>query len=205
MRITKRVLGTLGIGVASIAAGVTLVWAAATDNMVPTGASNGPICYAGDSSGSGRCQTDNAAMSIWRQGTLETVDRNMVANVLSNEYSPTDLAISYPSSAQYTGSSETDVIYQEDTVSGTAVGRNWCDDTVSSWRCDQQYVRIEGGGDYTYGRTCHETGHAVGLLHGADANPRLSNSNSALGCLVTPTSGGEKLGSNNREHINQVY
>lgn len=189
-----------------VAAGVA--WAAATDNMVPTNNYN-KACSTGNADSGVVCQTDNAQVTYYMDSggsdALETVDKNIVQKMLSAQYAPTDLSISYDSTPAWSGSSETDIYYAEATVPGSADGTTWCNDDVSTYRCDQTYIRIEGGGSYTPGLSCHETGHAVGLLHGSNASPQLSKTNKALGCMQTPVNYSEPLGSSNKENINGLY
>lgn len=80
----------------------------------------------------------------------------------------------------------------------------WCNDAVGTFQCDQQYIRIRGNGYYTSSLTCHETGHAVGLLHGDLASPKLGKTNKVLGCMTTPVQS-EVLGKNQIENINGRY
>lgn len=194
-----------------VAAGIA--WAAATDNMVPT-ANYSPLCVDDTPDGpGGNCRTDNAQLSWYADSTdgnpnddkLEMDDFYVVASVMGDEYEPTDLTVAYDSTPAFSGDSETDIVYQEWTVPGSADGVTWCNDAVGGFTCDQQYIRIERGGYYTPGITCHETGHAVGLVHGNNASPALSQTASALNCMKTPTSFGERLGTNNKENINNTY
>ncbi|MGH3384357.1 MAG: hypothetical protein ACRDO1_07255 [Nocardioidaceae bacterium] len=192
-----------------LAAGVA--WATHIDNIVPTATYN-HACDEGSVDGGGTlCRTDNGAVYYYMDSNgdfeLEAGDRSVVRNMLSAQYSPTDLAIHYDSTPVFSGSGETDIIYQEGAVPGSADGINWCNDDSPSptYECDQQYIRIQGAGDYTPGLSCHETGHAVGLTHGAQASPVVSQTNDALGCMQTPVSFSEPLGANQSSNINAVY
>ena len=192
----------------SVAAGVG--WAATTDNMFPTGATNG-YCITGFGEGY-PCQTDNKDvyfyMDSYGEYELEAIDKEIVNDAIDGEYRPTDLAFHYDSTPVFSGSGETDIVYQEGSTGlpDSAAGITWCDaaggDGVD---CDQQFIRIRGGGYITYAISCHETGHAVGLQHGEYSSPRLLNSDSRLGCMVTPAEGHNSLGANNRENINATY
>ncbi|WP_405615952.1 hypothetical protein OG292_21915 [Streptomyces sp. NBC_01511] len=197
---------TVTVGALLVATGVA--WSAATDNLVPTINYN-KACYKGVAGDAGVCQTDNAQVTYYMDSggsnALETVDKNVVQKMMSSEYAPTDLSISYDSTPTWSGSGETDIYYAEAAVPGSYVGAAWCNDPSSTYRCDQTYIRIEGGGQYTTGRSCHETGHAVGLVHGAESAPRLSQTSSALGCMQTPSKSGLPLGPNNKENINSIY
>ncbi|WP_405677195.1 hypothetical protein OG292_21920 [Streptomyces sp. NBC_01511] len=196
------------VTVAALLVATGVAWAAATDNMVPTNNYN-KGCSVGNANEAVVCQTDNAQVTYYMDSggsnALETVDKNVVQKMMSSEYAPTDLSISYDSTPTWSGSGETDIYYAEATVPGGSSGVAWCNDDSSTYRCDQTYIRIEGGGEYTHGMTCHETGHAVGLLHGNNASPKLSKTNSALGCMRTPTPSSLTLGPNNRENINGLY
>lgn len=67
-------------------------------------------------------------------------------------------------------------------------------------------MRFKSG--YTVNRAlaCHETGHAVGLTHGNLASPITSNTNSDLGCMVTPLNTSlPNLGTSNVANINATY
>ncbi len=138
---------------------------------------------------------------------LESEDRSVVTNMLSSRYEPTDLNVSYDSSPVFSGSGETDVIYQEGIVQSGFDGVAWCDDSSPApvYDCDQQYVRIRGNGVYNTGLACHETGHAVGLVHGANSNPTTSQTDADLGCMRTPVPSGSALGANQVNRINQMY
>lgn len=153
-------------------------------------------------------QTDNAAVYFYMDSNgdymLESYDKSVVNNMLDAQYRPTDLSFHYDSTPVFSGSAETDTIWQEGTVSGSAEGRAWCNDTVGAYECDQHYIRIEPGW-YNAGITCHEMGHAVGLTHGADAYPSVAQNTYSLRCMRTPTSSGDILGSHNKGQINGAY
>ncbi|WP_405615944.1 hypothetical protein OG292_21895 [Streptomyces sp. NBC_01511] len=196
------------VTVAALLVATGVAWAAATDNLTPTNNYN-KACRKGNAESGGVCQTDNAQVTYYMDSggsnALETVDKNIVQKMLSAQYAPTDLSISYDSTPTWDGGSETDIYYAEAAVPGNFAGATWCNDPSSTYGCDQTYIRIEGGGWYTPGNSCHETGHAVGLLHGANASPKLSQTNNALGCMKTPVPYSEPLGSNNKENINGRY
>jgi hypothetical protein len=196
----------LGIVALVVAAGVA--WAAVTDNMFPTGRTVGSC----QTEGGQPCQTDNRDVYFYMDSSgeyeLESWDKEAVNNAIDGEYRPTDLAFHYDSTPVFSGDGETDIVYQEGStgLSDSAAGMTWCDavghDVVD---CDQQYIRIRGGGEITYARSCHETGHAVGLQHGDWSSPALSKTDSRLGCMVSPSTGHPDLGANNRENINATY
>jgi hypothetical protein len=197
-------VGVLAVTCSSLAVGSAAI---AADNMYKTANANWN-CWDGTMSDGLFCQTDNSAMSVWMQGSVSSSRKTTIRNMLHNQYSPTALAVSYPSSPSYSGGSETDIIYQVSTsgFSGTTIGQTWCNDAVTSTKCDQEYVRFRGTIQFDSELTCHETGHAVGLTHGVDASPKESNTASELGCMETPDSSNRPgLGSHNKSEINATY
>ncbi|MEU3479174.1 hypothetical protein ACI2LO_16400 [Streptomyces sp. NPDC033754] len=142
-----------------------------------------------------------------RDNKLEAEDLETVRLVMNNSYNGTDLNTYYDSTPVFSGDSETDIYFEEDTPPGGFAGYTWCNDDSPAPRysCDQQHVRILGGGYYTYGVVCHETGHAVGLMHGDDASPYVRPDNeSIMHCMTTPAVEAG-LGPNNVANINSTY
>ncbi|WP_343238394.1 hypothetical protein [Streptomyces sp. SID13031] len=207
----KRLTAVVALALAPLLVVAGLAWAAATDNMFPTSHTLG-YCQTGMGHGA-PCQTDNKDVYFYMdsggENMLEAVDKQTVNNAIDGEYRPTDLAFHYDSTPVFSGSGETDIIYQEGSAGlpDSAAGMTWCDAAGGDVRdCDQQYIRIRGNGYYTYARVCHETGHAVGLQHGDIASPQLNkHTDTRLGCLLTPSDGHNALGANNRENINATY
>ncbi|MCL8011722.1 hypothetical protein [Streptomyces sp. AS02] len=210
----RRSMVLVVVTAAAIGFAVPHAWGAVTDNIVPIGDFDAhEMCRKGGPSSSDTrsrvCQTDNRDVGMYRQGSLSAAQKTRVDQVIDAQFSPTDLVMKWDGSPAYSGDAETDFIYQIGTVKESdddVVGRAWCDDPIENTiKCDQTYIRIENG-YVTKKRICHETGHAVGLLHGADAVPELSNSDNRLGCMEKPSDGGsESLGDNNRDNINSVY
>jgi hypothetical protein len=195
-------------------AGVTAAAPAsfADDYLVPT-SNYSPTCNEGSAGSGPVCQTDNRNVYWYMdsngQYELESPDRQDVHDAINDNYRPTDLDFTYDSSPVFSGDAETDVIYQEGAVDNGFVGYAWCDDAVGFFGhdCDQTYIRIEGAGEYTPGIACHETGHAVGLVHGENSAPRRDNQDSTLmGCMVksnVPVFA--TLRSGQKSDINDVY
>lgn len=134
--------------------------AASIDNIVPT-ATYSYSCRTGENGTV--CQSDNASVTYYMDSggsnKLEDEDKRVVRDVIASQYAPTDLTFSYDSTPSWSGDSETDIYYSEAGVPGSAEGITFCNAIAPrAYRCDQQYVRIEGGGDYTPGLVCHETG-----------------------------------------------
>jgi hypothetical protein len=181
--------------------------AMAFDNMYKTSNADWN-CWDGSQSHGAFCQTDNASLTVYSQTSLSSASRSEISKVLAAQYSPTDLAVSVKTSGVYSGGSETDIIYQRSTtgMSSTQLGQTWCDDAVTSTKCDQEYIRYVVQVNLLPELVCHETGHAVGLTHGDDASPKVSNTNSSLGCMETPDSEDRTgLGSHNISEINATY
>lgn len=154
------------------------------------------------------CQTDNTTLAVWvGSTTLSDADENAIRATLDQSYTTTDLNVQYHSSPVTTGTAETDIMYGKGSgVPSGNIGWTWCDDSVSSTTCDQHYVRWTTATAVNQPTACHETGHSVGLTHGANASPAISNTSASLNCMQRPSSGGGSfLGSHNAAQINATY
>lgn len=85
--------------------------------------------------------------------------------------SATDVTATYDSTPVFSGPGETDVVFQEAIIPGFpdwVEGATWCEDKTNgtNWECDQRYIRIRGAGVYSNWLVAHESGHALGLIHG---------------------------------------
>lgn len=183
--------------------------AADVDNIVPI--PHGAVLYGCGVGGLSICLSDNSKVTYYMDSRgefkLESVDKGKVRRVLSRDFAPTDLSIRYASNPSFSGGAETDIVYQEGSagIDDDADGRTWCNDKLPRFRCDQQYVRIRGNGAYTYGLACHETGHAVGLVHGRNAQPAVGQRAARLGCMKTPVEDAQRLDGMNKRNINRTY
>lgn len=203
-RMRDLAVATAGMLVWTAALGGAQAWAA--DNMYPTGNANW-TCFDSNPGNRVFCQTDNASLTVYRQNSLTSGAKSVIATMLSADYAPTDFSVTIQSSGVYTGGSETDIVYQQSTsgMTGTVIGFAWCDDAVTNRKCDQHYVRFRYD-SIDAELACHETGHAVGLTHGHEASPRESQTAAELGCMETPDSGNRPhLGSHNVSEINSTY
>ena len=182
--------------------------AVANDNMYKT-SNAGWNCWDGTMSDGLFCQTDNRTLTAFFQDSaIGNGVRGTVQGRLALLNDNSVLSVSYPSTAEYSGGSETDIIYQVSSsgFSGTTIGQTWCNDASSSTQCDQEYIRFRAAGYVDDELACHETGHAVGLTHGADAGPSESNTATELGCMETPDYGNRPtFGSHNIDEINNTY
>jgi hypothetical protein len=203
--IKRRTVFVIGVATAALAAGTTMVQAALTDNMYPT-SNYFHTCFDGDM-GDGFCQTDNKTLTLYREGSLSSAEKNTIARAAKDYFGPTDLVVKIQSSGVYVGGAETDVIYKSKTLTRGKIGITWCDDAVDAKKCDQHYIVFNkdhtGIGSVNKSDACHETGHAVGLTHGPDASPRLGLYDDRLGCMSYNDV--YRLGANNKENINATY
>lgn len=186
--------------------------ASALDNMYKTANDYGNCRDLGSSTHTfGFCQTDNASWTFYVDPQLSNWDYSSTAYaniywVMNNEYSPTDLNPIWQDPPVYSGSSETDVVMLiRSDIPFPAQGTTWCDDAVDGTHCDQHYIAFLNQSVVTYPLVCHELGHSVGLTHGMDADPSVSQSDWRLGCMKTPVDSGDTLGSNNISEINATY
>lgn len=184
------------------------------DNMSPT-----LTAPAECANGPNICRTDGLSVEAYVLN-LGPVMRERTEFTLDASYHTTDLNVSYASSSSvsYSGCCETDIIYNTtansampiQNVAGVAV----CDDSVSSTVCDQFYIHYQQENvndnltDLVYLRklACHETGHAVGLVHGQQSYPIVSNTtHTQISCMVTGYSTAQLLGVHNQSAINLQY
>jgi hypothetical protein len=178
------------------------------DNMFPTGNTSFSTC-ADSSPGGPFCQTDNATLTVHRQSSLSAASKDNIAWTLNNSWDTTDLNVSYDSTPAYSGTAETDIVYQRNdaAVEAGKDGIAWCNDAVSTFRCDQHYVAFDLA-TAPRALACHETGHAVGLTHGNNANPTVDAQASSLECMRNPLtySGADNfVGAHNANWVNATY
>lgn len=189
------------------------------DGMVPTD-NYGFLCWSHDSAWDESlevCRTDNRNWYWYADsgepGELEANDLDALRTMLLNEFVPTDLSLTHETDPVFSGSGETDVIFQEaesDLTMPATLGMTWCNDYVNGTlhECDQTYVRIHSPDGYRrHGGSiaCHEAGHAVGLVHGNDASPWQDPGAAWLGCMVNEDEFPSDLGSDSTHLINVTY
>lgn len=151
------------------------------------------------------CQTDGVRLTYGFGSSVDSTRRAVIAAVMTR-YGATDLVIAYHASPVYSGADETDVVFLVGQVPPGADGIVWCEDALTTRACDQHYVRFRSSSTTSQYLVCHEVGHAVGLTHGGDAAPATSNSDPALGCMVTPGQLIDReIGAHNATMINETY
>lgn len=177
------------------------------DSMFKTSNTSSDCTDLGDDTPSvGRfCQTDNSSLTYYTDSSLTYTGAARVVSRMNNVYAPTNLSVTRHTTAIYTGSSETDIIflYRDDLPGGT-FGRAWCDDAVSSLKCDQHYAAFSNTTPPT-STICHEAGHSIGLTHGAEAYPVQAQDSADLGCMKKPSTGTITLPSNITDQIDDTY
>ena len=175
------------------------------DNMFKTNNLNRD-CQDSDAFSPRLCRTDNRTVGWHDQNSLPDDVRPDIREVLEASFEATVLTVGRDETPQYTGLGETDIIYQQGPLVPGAAGVTWCDDAISDVLCDQQYVLFDSNHPPKK-LICHESGHTIGLTHGQDAAPSVSNANNDLGCLQAPFSEitNDLLGSHNKVQINNVY
>jgi hypothetical protein len=168
------------------------------------------------------CRTDDTTLTWWSDREPEHPDTAFTEDqeqrirdtVLQQYNNLTVLDTIGEVPPVFEGDTETDVIYVGTVFPGedeNNLGLTYCDDAVGGTdKCDQEYVWINTdnpGLDAVFeGVICHETGHAVGLTHGDDADPSQDPASTFLnGCMATPTLDNTLLGGQNVDQIDGAY
>jgi hypothetical protein len=168
------------------------------DNMFPTNNYASGTCVKDKI-----CQSDNAGLSYYAETTLSLAGRTTVNSTMNNQYNPTDFTVRLESPPVYSGGAETDIVFRRLPVPGDDVGLTRCDDPIDSVKCDQFYVDFDYP-DPGLWIACHEAGHAVGLLHGGNGDPFITDNDADLACMKR-TSSSTVLGAHNVHMINETY
>lgn len=152
-RVLLLVAGLLG-------ATVSPSWADHTvDVLVPT-ANYDETCYDGSPSSTVVCRTDNPTVKYHMESSLETADESVVNSMMSNNYDETVLVVSIDTTPVFSGDSETDIVYQEDSsaIPAGSDGLYWCDDSIGTYTAIRRTCGFVQG---TTARTCHATKRAT--------------------------------------------
>ena len=187
---------------------IVIALGACTDNMFPN-KTHDWACFDGTIATGSICQTDNASLTYWVDANLGADGRATIDSIMHSQFGSTDLNPSYDSSPSYSGQAETDIIYEKvpATIMPTqAIGITWCEDADQGYQCDQQYIAYKTGIPVTANMACHESGHAVGLMHGSESDPVVNNTDPQLGCMRTPADdSANTLGGMNVGEIDDTY
>lgn len=182
------------------------------DAMYPT-SSVGPSCQDSDMFDLRHsCRTDNAGLYYCYESTFGTAERDGVNTTMALTYDTTELH-THPEACVTEGSGETDIVYRTLTSTpNNAIAITHCDDAVSTLVCDQHYVTYRSASigsldsSELWKLACHETGHAVGFTHGANADPVVASDSLTMKCLKIGFSNLDTwLGSNHASYVNSVY
>ena len=197
---------------AAVLAVVVLAGAAlahAGDNIYPTANLFGGNSNCKDN-GQEFCKTDNTSLR-YNLNTLGGTVRDNTEDTLQDSYDFTDLNASVQNPIVWSGCCETDIVYFNVDPPGTLLGITFCEDDGSGSKCDQHYVYIDQPVVSTFNNTkeqsvaCHETGHAVGLAHGDNADPLLNFDDPLLDCMRNGNVFEQTLGGHNIGQINGAY
>lgn len=166
-------------------------------------------CYDGDSNIGLFCRTDNSTLTVFLDHpTMGNQDKNGVRATLDNSYNTTELNVQYVSTPVTSGSAETDIIYRKNStgLGPQTLAKTFCEDKADDLRCDQHYINAKTSTTLDRKLACHETGHAVGLTHGGEAEPNVPENEPSLSCMIQPDEeGSDFLGDQNVAMINGAY
>jgi hypothetical protein len=217
-RLRKRQsIAVVGIATGLLVAGTAAYAATGTggfDSIYPS-TTYQPKCFDGSYTNGVVCKTDGVNVSAFFEGTVPSEAITRGKDILRKQWDdPTDLDVTFPSKAVYSGDNETDIIYQKGPVVGSNRAQAWCDDASADRVCDSHTVRFsEALSEIRSSTLCHESGHAVGLLHGQMSAPKIDDDDDRLGCLEAPSvvatiNGKNRNGTtayNNRDQVNATY
>lgn len=177
------------------------------DSMYPTPLANWDCRDRGNATpnvSGGFCRTDNAYTTFFVEFSISEPGYQTIASVMAFQFDPTDLDVWEDTTPSYSGSSETDIIFQQrNDIPGGAIGAAWCDDAYGT-TCDQHYAAFVSNNPSAE-LACHEAGHSVGLTHPTEANPVQSAGDTTFGCMTNAPMPGTTLGAHNIQQINSHY
>lgn len=178
------------------------------------------------------CKTDNAYVTSWidrsnrdcpeddgvglsseaEANITYTLEGRVAPTVLENHPVSSSLCPGDPGGPELHGDSETDIIYKRTgDVTGNTNGWTYCNDAANSLECDQAYIDVNtGSGWATKSVYCHETGHAVGIMHN-DESTELEDptaNDPRAHCMISPNghlSAIEDWGPYNRYAVDHGY
>lgn len=150
------------------------------------------------------CANDNSELTWYEE--LGPRMSTAVLDTLYNSYDTTRLTVQVASGHN----GEMDVFYSFVNLQGL-IGQHRCITKATTNRCDHAHVdfdpnELDGQSDtFLKASACHETGHSVGLTHGMDGRPQLSNNDPVLHCMRLPSNPNTTVGSHNVAHLNGLY
>lgn len=156
------------------------------------------------------CRADNTAHSWYLSSGYSNDMLNASISAMSG-WGTSDINTVRETSLSYL---ETDVHFWSDSsLTGTNTLANTDCLRAMDWlRCNAYQVRTRPDvytGDYNLAKAvvCHEAGHTLGLLHGSESVPQVSNQQAELGCMRTnPLTGDMRFpGSHNIQQLNSAY
>lgn len=172
--------------------------------MVPT-ATYDVLCSSSAPYTGPQCQTDNETLTVFRGSTLSAAASSNITTALNSWYDVTTLNVVYEVSQVTTGTSQTDITYGiNGSVPPPSQGYTYCAAAVSGYKCNRQVIHFINNTVINKGLACHETGHAVGMVHGQQNAPKLNDDDDRLQCMRTPTFDVGN-GDWNRHQINNTY
>lgn len=181
-RRSRRLLQALwATALASVAGAVVAtaspVWAApAYDIIVPT-TKDGATYYDPLCTASSICRTDNSTVYYYidSQGAFKVNADGLgpIVDAMNAWGDNTDVNVVYDADPTFSGAGETDAVWRQFVYSDDTLGVTTCMDRVDGTRnqCDSHYLEISPYGGWNQKVTRHEMGHALGLVHGAQAAP----------------------------------
>ena len=151
-------------------------------------------CQTGSPGAGPVCRQQNPAVSYWvSPSAFSSGEKSNISSTLFSQYGPlTDLSFSQDSSWNITGPDRTDIVYWRSAMDSSFAAYTYCARGPTGTTCDQIYVTANTNTSFSEPLACHETGHAVGEVHGNQAwrvnNPSvpIDNWDPILGCLKQP-------------------
>lgn len=156
------------------------------------------------------CRADNINHT-WFLSPGYSADMLNASVSAMNSWGTTDVNTFRESSLSYL---VTDVHFWPDPAlqGTTTLGNVDCLKALDWLRCNAYNARIRpdvytGGYNLAKAVICHEAGHTLGLLHGSDSVPQVSDQQAAMGCMRTdPLTGAMRFpGTHNLHQLNSAY
>jgi hypothetical protein len=151
------------------------------------------------------CKQADSAVDYYLSTSLSSASRGIVIDRINTQFNPTDLDFTLVSSFNQS----TDDLYLVEPIDSQYTGYTYCAKVVytSNHVCDSTHVAFPTGTSVGSHDACHETGHVVGLVHGKQASPSVSDTADTIGCMYTHgvEAGPDSLSPTLINNINYVY